>query len=296
MTGEGKGVVVVGVDGSDQSRDAIALGLTLADPLTAELAPAFVHPYGPLSGTLPESSYEQLVGELADAVHAHMRALGLPVAERKLRIVTDRSPAAGLQRTAEETRAVLLVVGGSQRSRIGRVLPGGTAERLLAGSPCPVAIAPRGYARDKQPLKSVGCGFDGSAESRAALDWAADLARSAGAQLRLLSVHQHLPPVTVPSGAGLPLASVNEELRDALARRLADAEAELTASGLDVVGTPLDGDPVAVLSHASGQLDALVLGSRGYGPLGAVLLGSVSNNLVRTTSCPVVVVPRPAKA
>lgn len=296
MTAEGKAVVVVGVDGSDQSRDAIALGLTLADPLAAELAPVFVHPYGPLAGSLPESKYEQFVTELVDAVHAHMRAVELPVSERKLRIVTDRSPAAGLQRTAEETRAALVVVGGSQRSRIGRVLPGGTAERLLAGSPCPVAIAPRGYARPKQQLISVGCGFDGSAESRAAIDWAADLARAAGAQLRLLSVHQHLPPVTVPSGAGLPLASVNEDLRNALARQLADTEAELTASGLDVVGTLLDGDPTAVLARASGQFGALVLGSRGYGPVGAVLLGSVSTNLVRTTSCPLVVVPRPAKA
>lgn len=296
MTGAAKGVVVVGVDGSDQSRDAIALGLTLAEPLTADLASVFVHPYGPLAGSLPESKYEEFVTELVDAVHAHMRAVELPVSQRKLRIVTDRSPAAGLQRTAEETRPALIVVGGSQRSRIGRVLPGGTAERLLAGSPCPVAIAPRGYAQEKQPLISVGCGFDGSSESRLALDWAADLARSAGAQLRLLSVHQHLPPVTVPSAGELPLASVNEQLRDALARQLADTEAELTASGLAVVGALLDGNPMAVLSRASVQLDALVLGSRGYGPFGAVLLGSVSNNLVRTTSCPLVVVPRPAKA
>jgi nucleotide-binding universal stress UspA family protein len=38
----------------------------------------------------------------------------------------------------------------------------------------------------------------------------------------------------------------------------------------------------------------LVLGSRGYGPFGAVVLGSVSNALVRTAHCPLVVVPRSA--
>jgi nucleotide-binding universal stress UspA family protein len=47
---------------------------------------------------------------------------------------------------------------------------------------------------------------------------------------------------------------------------------------------------------ASERLDLLVLGSRGYGPLGAVVLGSVSNALVRTANCPIVVVPRSAKS
>lgn len=36
-----------------------------------------------------------------------------------------------------------------------------------------------------------------------------------------------------------------------------------------------------------------VLGSRGYGPLGAVLLGSVSNTRVRESNRPVILVPRP---
>jgi len=46
------------------------------------LSPVFVHPYGPLAGTLRESSYEELVTELADEVHGHMRRLGLPASER----------------------------------------------------------------------------------------------------------------------------------------------------------------------------------------------------------------------
>ena len=48
----------------------------------ASLSPVFVHPYGPLAGTLRESSYEELVTELADEVHGHMRRLGLPASER----------------------------------------------------------------------------------------------------------------------------------------------------------------------------------------------------------------------
>jgi nucleotide-binding universal stress UspA family protein len=288
--------VVVGVDGSDQSGDALALALTLVEPLGASLSPVSVHPYGPLAGTLPESRYEEFVTELADAVHEHMRSLGLPVAERRLRLVSARSPAAGLQRMAEEEPAAVIVVGGSSRSRLGRVFPGGTAERLLAGAPCPVAIAPRGYARDRDGIVFVGAAFDGSLEACGALDWAANLARAIPAQLRLLSVNQPLPPATVPAAAGLPLASINEELREELARQLTEAEAAVRGDGLEVAGALLDGDAAAELAKATVHLDLLVLGSRGYGPLGAVMLGSVSNTLVGTASCPVVVVPRSVNA
>lgn len=295
MTGDTTATVIVGVDGSDQSADALALGLTLAEPLRAPLRPIFVHPYGPLSSTLPESKYEQFVNELADSVHAQLKALELPAAERTLEIVTERSPAAGLQRIAERDAASLIVVGGSRRSTVGRVLPGGTAERLLAGAPCPVAIAPRGYARDPDDIVFVGCAFDGSAESRVALDWAGTMARCVEGQLRLLAVHQPLPPPTAPAAAGVPLAPVNEELREEFGRRLSAAEAGMRKGHMKVSSALLDGDPASEIARASEHLDLLVVGSRGYGPLGAVLLGSVSNALVRTVHCPLVVLPRSAK-
>ena len=38
----------------------------------------------------------------------------------------------------------------------------------------------------------------------------------------------------------------------------------------------------------------MVVGSRGYGPLKAVLLGGVSGQLIRSAACPVIVVPRGA--
>ena len=52
------------------------------------------------------------------------------------------------------------------------------------------------------------------------------------------------------------------------------------------------GDPVRELAAQSGSADLMVVGSRGYGPLRAVLLGSVSGRLVREAACPVIVVPR----
>jgi nucleotide-binding universal stress UspA family protein len=63
-----------------------------------------------------------------------------------------------------------------------------------------------------------------------------------------------------------------------------------------VTETLLKGDPQALLARESGQLDLLVVGSRGFGPLRAVLLGSVSSGLVRSAESPLVVVPRGSDA
>jgi nucleotide-binding universal stress UspA family protein len=56
----------------------------------------------------------------------------------------------------------------------------------------------------------------------------------------------------------------------------------------------LDGDAQQLLARESGDLDLLAVGSRGHGPLRAVLLGSVSSALVRSARWPLVGVPRAA--
>ena len=65
-------------------------------------------------------------------------------------------------------------------------------------------------------------------------------------------------------------------------------------AGIDASETLLDGDAIELLARESGELDLLVVGSRGYGQLRAVLLGSVSSALVSAAHSPLVVVPRGA--
>ena len=56
----------------------------------------------------------------------------------------------------------------------------------------------------------------------------------------------------------------------------------------------LHGDPADALTDAAGDVDLLVLGSRGYGPLKGTVLGSVSARIMAAAPCPVMVVPRGA--
>jgi nucleotide-binding universal stress UspA family protein len=81
------------------------------------------------------------------------------------------------------------------------------------------------------------------------------------------------------------------DLEAAAHARLDAAVAQLPAA---VAATPtlLAGDPARELVEHSRELDLLVVGSRRYGPLRAVLLGGVSGRVVRSAACPVVVVPR----
>lgn len=122
-------------------------------------------------------------------------------------LLPDSSPAAGLHAFAEREQTALIVVGSSHRSRIGRIVVGGTGERLLSGASAPVAVAPAGYAAAGRGLQVVGCGFDGSPESHRALAWAAELARTTSARPRVLSVYEPTLATSVAFGPGLPTAS-----------------------------------------------------------------------------------------
>ena len=72
----------------------------------------------------------------------------------------------------------------------------------------------------------------------------------------------------------------------------ADLAQQVAALPIDSVESEiLEGDPAQTLAESSAGLALLVLGSRGYGPVRSVLLGSVSAGVARTAACPVLVVP-----
>jgi nucleotide-binding universal stress UspA family protein len=285
------GPVIVGVDGSERSVEALAAADLLGPALGRRVVIVHVHPFRQLSSLFSEGEYERLVREVAESTFEQIREHLPSVPERRMQLVSESSPAAGLHALAEREGASLIVVGSSHRSRVGRIVVGGTAERLLSGASAPVAVAPAGYAAAGHGLHEVGCGFDGSPESHRALAWAAGLAHAASARLRVLSVYERTLPASLAVGSGMPVASINAVLRRQCEDELAQAVSGLDAD-IDVTETLLDGDPRALLARESGQLDLLVVGSRGYGPLRAVLLGSVSSALVRSAESPLVVIPR----
>jgi nucleotide-binding universal stress UspA family protein len=161
-------------------------------------------------------------------------------AEVATEAIADVSPPHALHTLAERIGAALVVVGSTRRGPAGRVLPGSTAERLLHGSSCPVAIVPHGYAT------------------------------------------QDAGPSYMPD-----FVDYQAKHREGLERAVAALPDDESAKGVFVAGRPS-----ADLAAQSEDVDLMVVGSRGYGPLAAVLLGGVTHGLVRKAACPVIVLPR----
>jgi nucleotide-binding universal stress UspA family protein len=203
------------------------------------------------------------------------------------------SRARGVQRLSEEDDAGLVVIGSTTRGPLRRTLPGSIADRLLSGAASSVAIAPRGYADEAPPrLATLGVAYDGSAESEAALEGGRRLARHAGAHLRVITVHQRIAFGGVPASA-IGLESVNARLEREHRRSLDEAvtgDAPTSVEGVFEIGRPVD-----MLVEQTRDLDLLMAGSRGYGPLGAVLLGSTTHDLARLAHCPILITPRAKK-
>ena len=281
------GPILVGYDGSEESRDALTLAVALASTMRSSLLLAWIEPVGPLD--LPnEVFFEPIQDRAEDAleeVAGGLRAQGIEV---RTRVGLLGSVAQGIHELAEDEAAALIVVGSSHRGRVGTVLAGTVGVRLLHLSPCPVAIAPRGLADagEWRPA-TIGVAYDGSPEARTALDQARSLADKARATLEVIAVAE--PATTTPQESVDP--DTLEFASAVHAQKCLQAAIDELRAEFTVVTNMAVGKPGPELLATSEGLDLLVLGSHGYGPVRRALLGSVSAYLIERCRCPLLVIP-----
>lgn len=192
---------------------------------------------------------------------------------------------------AEQRGAGLLVLGSTHHGVAGRITLGSTADPLLHGATFPVAVAPRGFAERMHGIDRVGAAFIDSREGHEALRAAAALATAFGAELRAVTA---VDPIAWNATSLVQPYDVRARLdlsRDHAETTLRRAVDSLVPA-MPVRTEVLVNSPVPALERFSNDVDVLVCGSRGYGPLGSVLLGGVSRRLVHRAVCPVIVVPR----
>lgn len=278
--------ILVGYDDSDQAKDALALGKQLADATGAALVVAGVFQFDPVWGGF-DRRFREAEAEYARKIEKAARAVG---AEPEA--FPSSSPARGLHELAEEISADLILVGSAHHGRLGQTLAGNVGVALLHGSPCAVGIAPRGYREESEDgITAVVVGVDGSDESAHALRDASRLAADTGAQLKLVAVAEP-PPIAAGKGGNAGRHELTEAIQEEMRKRLVDARGTVPES-IDAEAALVTGDPVEALVGAAGAPGTLLLvGSRGYGPLRRVLLGSVATQLVRSAPCALIVTPR----
>jgi nucleotide-binding universal stress UspA family protein len=280
--------IVVGIDDSAGARDALAFATRIASCAGASLRLATVFPYSDVPSRSSSEAFRRYLEQ--DALELLRSAAESVDGVTGTDAIADPSAPHALHKLAETVDAAMVVVGSTHRGAAGRVVPGSTGERLLHGSPCPVAIVPRGYAT-ADAIRSIGVGYDGSDESKAALDAGYELARHCGASLRVVRVfdatHIGTPALMTMPGWDSMRDDTEATQRRHFAETVAALPTDVATESSFVVGLPGH-----ELASESWNVDVMVVGSRGYGPRAAVLLGGVSHTLIRKAACPVVVLPR----
>jgi nucleotide-binding universal stress UspA family protein len=279
--------IIVGVDGRAGGRDALALAAIINRSGAGTLLAVHAYPYDYFTRRADDTEMESIMHNGAMGTLDHELKLAdvhaIPIA------VPDGSPARALHLAAARARAALIVVGSAHRGPLGRVLAGDVTTGTLHGAPCPVLVAPAAYALRSGKLKTIGVGYDGSPESRAAVDLARDLATTVDAHLHIIAVVATSHP-DGPFPGYRPDRAEHTRLRHEEATdRIEAIVAEL---GPGVSGDVLAGEPAHELAFEGKFVDLMVTGSRNYGPIRRLMVGSTSASLVRHAPCPVLVTTR----
>lgn len=296
--------VVVGVDGSADSRAALVHALAAAARRGAALRVVSTFPlqtywWGgwPLGIPMAEVHHdlETRVRDLLAEVRSGSAVAGVAgAAHVEVALDIAAGPAAG-RLVDSSTGAGLLVVGTHGRGVARDVLLGSVAMHCVAHAHCPVLVVRSGT----EPLRRgpVVVGVDGSAGSRVALTAAVAEAVATGREVVALAVFQmvdHWVDLSTVGGPG------RDEVRGEVRRGVEGMVAEVLAEHRADRGGPVpevrtvvaEGPPAPVLVREAAELAAavLVVGSHGRGELHGLLVGSVALGCAVASPVPVLVV------
>jgi nucleotide-binding universal stress UspA family protein len=191
-------------------------------------------------------------------------------------------PAIEICRLAERRQADLLVLGRKQRSQLGRLLLGDTADAVARRSTIPCLFVPP----NSGPFRQVLVALDGSERGMLVLRGALGFALGAGASLRMMTVEAG--PPDEQNELGLPVtrsARLERELQALLVQQpVPGAIPAVQVRRGEIVEQILD------TVKATGA-DVLVVGYHRGGLPGIIQAGSTARRVVHTAPCAVLTIP-----
>lgn len=209
-------------------------------------------------------------------------------------------PGARIALTAKLLAADLIVLGGGRRAPAAGALLGSVAADVLARCRTPVLLL-RGAEHPPDRGMRVGIAVDGSAYGNAAVKYALRHLSLFGVEPEFSLIHvvregtlQVQALLANLSGAGISFEAMRELRRQAVERALRTplrlfARAGQTARTVELEGAPGD----AIAKHADAQLDLLVMGSHGHGPLSSAVLGSTALRVASHCKVAMLLIRRP---
>jgi universal stress protein E len=230
---------------------------------------------------------ERILGEQIGAM-AELRGL------RSRALVVAGDPFDGILRAAESTSAGLIVMGAHRKQLLRDILIGTTIERVIRTGPSPVLMVNREV---DQPYRTALAAVHLSEPSVNAIRTGKALGLPGGAPLAL--VHAFLP---LAKGqmfyAGLSQDTIDGYVADERLRASKELTAFLKANGIDDRGRSLhieEGAPSEVISKTVEQLNpnVLIIGTHGRTCIAKALLGSVTEEALRSLDVDILAVPLP---
>jgi nucleotide-binding universal stress UspA family protein len=279
--------IIVGYDRSPDAKAAAAWALDEAARTGAPVEFLFAYEWpiwAPATSTMPVTSVwpdaetdralkEMLNAAVASAKHTH------PDVPTHVSTIDNGAALTLIDRSRD---ASLIVLGARGHSAVVGLL-GSVSVAVSAHAHCPVIVV-RGDT--PAPAAPVVVGIDDSPSAPAVLAFAVERAAVRGVPLRVIrawtpvsGIWEDSPIVTrtITSTERQPFDDLVASWREKYPQVEISAEAVLD-------------HPAGALAHASGTAQLLVVGTRGRGALRGMLLGSVSQHVLRQSACTVAVV------
>lgn len=283
--------ILIPTDGSEVAETAAQKAVSLAERFDAELHVIYV--------VEPER-----LSYIVDDARGELTRRGTEAIER----IETQADEAGITTTtaviddgevvhrsildyAADQEIDLIVMGTHGRGGIGRMVLGSVAEQTLRESPVPVMTVHEDTVIDTS-LDSLLVPFDGSESAMAAVDQAIDLAKTTDGTINLLNVVNY----SAISGGEIASGMVIDALEEAGEQALAAAAERIEENGVMVGDSAVEiGSPFRTIVKYAEQndIDCIVMGTHGRSGVDRLLLGSVTERVIRQTELPVIATKAP---
>lgn len=287
--------IVVGVDGTPASHAALVWATEGAARRGVQLRivhglgmPVVIGAHGAADRVAVEDLRET-GHDLLTAAAAYVRR-ARPEVDVATVLAPEDAPAVLLNEAVHED---ILVVGSRGLGGVRAIMLGSVSTRSSAHAPCPVVVVPHPESPPTREGRLV-VGVDGSEPSRRALRFALGEALVSASEVVVVNGWEMPLPSEAESMADDP-RGLHEEVFDrrseeVVARLLTEVVDDRTEHlGISVVRTRAN--PVDALMEAARDADLLVVGSRGRGGVQGLVMGSVSQGVLRRAKIPVAVLP-----
>jgi nucleotide-binding universal stress UspA family protein len=280
--------ILLATDGSEEARAAMNWLMTFPLPRSATVRVLAVTTLSAPPGDMAADEYADTIRERARLIVSEARDVLVnrwaDVQER----VRDGDAREAIVQAAEEWPADLIVVGARGLSGLKRALVGSVSASVVRYAPCPVLVV-KGRCHT---LHTVVIGVDGSPEAARAVAFVNALPLEPATVVRLVTA------VTPPLFIGDEQPRLPSRLDRLVVQREIDAEHMLgyVAKGLrrivSVQRRVTIGHAGEAIADAAGEpdVDLVVVGARGLGTFGRLLLGSTSEYVLNHADCPILVI------